>query len=171
MSDTRIHTTLATWVYVLHADGMEASDTEVRRACEAVAAAADEVAGEAAGAVLIQAVASHCSSDAPADVLAAASALYGDRASATLGQGDRDACVKAIRRYQFEHGLPWMARVWERRGDGTVTPGWVIVERVTDAVMAMDPDPWDGIDEERVFALGDFFALWELDGSPSVHLG
>ena len=171
MSDTRIHTTLATWIYVLHADGMEAFDPAVVSACEAVAAARDAVAGEAAGATLVAAVAGHCTSDAPTDVLAVASALFGDRAGGGLGEGDRDARTKAIRRYQFEHGLPWMARLWERRGDGSVSPGWIIVERLTDTVQAMDPDPWDGIDEDRIFAVGDFHVLWELDGCPAVHLG
>ena len=63
-----------------------------------------------------------------------------------------------------------MARIWERSEKGEVAPVWIIVERVTDEVTAMDPNPWDDIDEERHIPVNDFQVQWELDGCSSVHI-
>ncbi len=171
MSDVpdALATTIATWLYQLHAAGEPATHDGIRRACEAVRAAEAPQAGEEAGRALVREVEELLGGSEPDHDEAAARAAYGDRVGRALGEGDRDARTAAIRRYQFAVGLPWMARIWERR-DGAVAPGWVIVERVTDEVLAMDPNPWDDVDEERHIPVGDFHVLWELDGCPSVHL-
>lgn len=173
MSDPRdqVATTFATWVYVLHAAGTPASHDGIRSACEAVSAATDAEAGDAAGLALVDAIAGLVGDGSREAIAAAARAVYGDRAVDGLGEGDRDARNARIRRYQFAAGLPWLARIWERRETGDVRPGWVIVERLTDQVTAMDPNPWNDIDEERHLPVGDFHVLWELDGCTSVHLG
>lgn len=165
-----VATTIATWVYVLHAAGSPATHDRVRAVCESVAAASNAETGDAAGLALIDAVASLIGDGSPDAIRDAARALYGGRAAEGLGAGDRDARNARIRRYQFAAGLPWLARIWERRADGAVTPGWVIVERLTDQVTAMDPNPWNDVDEERTLPVGDFHVLWELDGCRSLHL-
>jgi len=170
MSDParRNATTFATWVYVLFADGVAPQDEAVASGCHAVRDAADEATGDAAGEALVDTVAARI--DAAGGLAQAASALYGDRVSTELGAGDREARTQRIRRYQFDQGLPWLARIWERRSGGSVSAGWVLVERVTDAVHAMDPNPWDDVDEERHLPVPDFHVLWELDDCTSVHL-
>lgn len=162
-------TTLATWVYVLHASGAPASHDGVRGHCEAVAAATNAESGDAAGLSLVDAVQELLDGDDPAAVQAVGEALYGDRLAGGFDGEDRSDRTAAIRRYQFEVGLPWLARIWERSGD-QVSPNWVIVERVTDEVTAMDPNPWDDIDEERHLPVADFHVLWELDACSAVRL-
>ena len=51
-----------------------------------------------------------------------------------------------------------------------MAPTWLVVERVTEEVLAMDPNPWNDIDEERHIAVGDFHVLWELDACAAVHV-
>lgn len=162
-------TTLATWVYVLHASGVPSGHDAVRTQCDAVAAATNAESGDAAGLALVGAIEDLLEGDDPDAVRAVASALYGDRLGPAFDTDDRSERTASIRRYQFEVGLPWLARIWERKG-AEVAPNWVIVERVTDEVTAMDPNPWDDIDEERHIPVADFQVLWELDGCSAVHL-
>jgi hypothetical protein len=87
-----------------------------------------------------------------------------------LGAGSRDERLVRLRRHQFAHGTPWMARVWERRADGLVAPAWLVIDGVTDRVRALDPNPWNDVDEERSLPVGDFLVLWELDGNAALHV-
>jgi hypothetical protein len=54
--------------------------------------------------------------------------------------------------------------------EGKVHPSWLLVERVTDEVTAMDPNPWNDVDEERHIPVQDFQVLWELDACSSVYV-
>ncbi|MBW1879149.1 MAG: hypothetical protein JRJ84_12370, partial [Deltaproteobacteria bacterium] len=160
-----------TWVYRLHTAGIDPEDEELAQHCRDVDAAEGGTAGDQAGLALVR----HTSTllgTAPdlSDVLALATQLYGDRASQAFGEGSRASRTSKIRKYQFSRNLPWLARIYERQSDGTVAPTWLLVEQVTDEVRAMDPNPWNDIDEERRLPLQDFVVLWELDGCTSVHI-
>ena len=170
MSADPTPTTLATWVYLLHTGGVSAADERVAACCADLDAAEAEEAGNAAGESLVARVSELLGGTSPGDVGALASALYGDDVAADMGAGSREDRIHRIRKYQFSRGLPWLARVYERREDGVVSPGWLLVERVTDQVAAMDPNPWDDVDEDRVLPVEDFQVLWELDGCSSVHV-
>lgn len=163
-------TTLATWVFLLHVNGHHADDTKLHEACSAVAAAEEEAAGNAAGDELVRRVESLLAGESRADVVSFASGLYGERLGQDLGEGSRDERTHRIRQYQFSHSLPWLARVWERDESGSVGPIWLVIERVTDQVTAMDPNPWNDIDETRHFPVSDFQVLWELDACTALHL-
>lgn len=160
--------TVATWIFSLHVAGVRAADAEVAAACDAVLAAQDRVEGDQAGEALVARTAALLA-DGEADVACAARQMFGDRVSTDLGQGDRAERTHRIRKYQFARGLPWLARIWERI-DGAVRPGWLVVERVTDEVTAMDPNPWNDIDETRHVPVADFHVLWELDACTNVYL-
>jgi len=162
--------TLSTWVFMLHVDGVPAADAGVAEACRGVLEATDESTGNAAGEALVDAVRGLIGDATPPEVQAAAAKLYGARATGTMGTGARDERTARIRKYQFEHQLPWLARVWERSEAGAVQPVWLLVERVTDVVRAADPNPWNDVDEARLLPIDDFQVLWELDGCTSVHL-
>lgn len=161
--------TFATWVYTLHVAGVPASDEAIAAACQRVRAAGDATAGEAAAQALVTAAKTLVPDDDPETVLAAARALYGDRARSELGDPDRDLRLARVRRFQFGARRPWLARIWERNG-GQVQPTWIIVERMTDIVLAADPNPWNAVDETRRYPLADFQVLWELDGLTHVHV-
>jgi hypothetical protein len=161
--------TCATWAFELHVDGVVANDAAVADACAAIQAATEATAGNAAAEALVARVLALLGGTGPEEVAGFARALYGDRVQRDLGAGDRDARVTRIRKYQFGKSLPWLARVWERVG-GSVQPQWWIIERVTDEVAAMDPNPWNDVDENRRLPLGDFQVLWELDACTAVHL-
>ena len=161
--------TMATWVYMLHVDGVEASDEGIRSACDGIRAATDPSVGNGAAEKLVERIRSLVSSGEPEAVSTAAVALYGDRARLDLGEGDRAERTARIRKYHFASHLPWLARIWEREGSA-VRPGWLLVERVTDEVTAADPNPWNTVDETRRLPVSDFLVLWELDGCTSVHL-
>lgn len=167
---TTLSTALATWAFLLHVDGVEAADEAVKGACEAVKAAADETTGNAAGDALVARVDELLTGSTLAEVSVFAQALYGERAKADLGEGDRNSRTSRIRQYQFSHSLPWLARIWERQENGEVAPTWLVVERVTDQVTAMDPNPWNDIDETRHLPVADFHVLWELDACASIHI-
>lgn len=166
-ADAALPVAMATWICRLYAAGVAPDDPDVRLRCDAVAAAADRDAGNRAGEALVATMIGRLGGSEPADVLAAARALYGDRVRDDLGHGDRDERIGRIRKYQFGRQLPWLARIWERRG-GVVAPTWLVIERVTDEVDAIDPNPWNDVDEARRIALGDFLVLWELDGCTSI---
>lgn len=163
-------TTLATWVFLLHVNGHHSDDTELHAACEAVSTAEEEAAGNAAGEKLVHRVEALLTGESTTNVVSFARRLYGDRLGQDLGEGSRAERTHRIRQYQFSHSLPWLARVWERDDNGTVGPVWLVVERVTDQVTAMDPNPWNDIDETRHFPVSDFHVLWELDACTALHL-
>lgn len=169
---TRTDTTpivVATWALALHGGGRMASDQWIREACAGVASTTDPTSGAAAAEALVAAVRERLTGPDPAAVLAFAREAWGD-ASADLGDGIREERVQRIRRYQFERNLPWLARLWERDSAGEVRPIWLIVERFTDTVVAMDPNPWDEIEELRRFPVDSFQALWELEACASVRV-
>jgi len=168
--DALVPYTFATWVFMLHVNGVVAGDAAVSEACAAIIAATDESVGNEAGEALVRALEERLGGVTPENLMSASQALYGVRAAATLGQGSRRDRVARIRKYQFERQLPWLARIWERTEEGDVRPSWLLVERVTDVVRAADPNPWNDIDEERLVPVDDFQVLWELDGCTSVHL-
>jgi hypothetical protein len=168
--DDLVTLTFSTWVYQLFAAGVEPGDAVVQDHCRAVRDATDRGAGDSAGAGLVARVSELLAGSVEPDAVAAAArTLYGDRVATGLGDGDRDERIHRIRKYQFGKSLPWLARIWERR-DGAVKPSWLLVERVTDLVTAMDPNPWNEVDEERRIPVADFQVLWELDGCTSIHL-
>ena len=162
--------TFATWIFTLHVAGVRAADENVRSACQAVLDATDATAGNAAAERIVAAARALLPDAEPATLAAASRSLYGDRVRSELADADRDVRVAKIRKYQFTSQLPWMARIWERSGEGAVRPHWVLVERVTDEVTAADPNPWNDVDETRHYPLSDFHVLWELDGCSHVHL-
>lgn len=168
-ADEILATTLATWVYVLHASGVHA-EGDVHKLCAGVDGAADASLGDKASVALVSHLQGLITGHDALSVRALLSGLFGARLDDGLGAGDREARVHRVRRYQFSHGYPWLARIWERQADGTVAPTWLIVERVTDEVTAMDPNPWNDIDEERHLPLADFHVLWELDSCASLSI-
>jgi hypothetical protein len=161
--------TFATWIFTLHVAGIRAGDDAIRDACQGVVDAREATAGNAAGAVLIDAVKRLVPDGDAVTVSAAARALFGGRIGSTFDDPDRDVRVAVIRKYQFSTQLPWLARIWERNG-GRAQPVWVLVERVTGEVSVADPNPWNAIDESRRYPLADFQVLWELDGLTHLHL-
>lgn len=163
--------TFATWAFELFVAGVDPADDSLSERLRTALTAKDPESGEAAGHSLVDRVAEILGADeGPDGVLAAAQGLYGERAKGDLGRGERDERTTRIRKYQFGARLPWLARIWERQEDGGVAPGWVVVEEMTDQVLAMDPNPWNDIDEKRVYPVSDFHVLWELDGCTSVHI-
>lgn len=161
--------TFATWIFTLHVGGAPARDDGVRAACDRIRTAPDAGEGNAAAARLVDAVKGLLPDGEPDTVLGAARALYGDRATVDFADPDRDVRLARIRKAQFQTQLPWLARIWERNG-GKVAPTWIVVERVTDEVLAADPNPWNAIDETRRYPLADFQVLWELDGLTHVRV-
>ncbi|MCO4743227.1 MAG: hypothetical protein KC912_00470 [Proteobacteria bacterium] len=160
-ADGNLGVVLSAWMFMLHGRGRHP-------ASGAIANAITAVEGEETGRALVEAVLAELGpATEPADVYAFAQRQYGADAIGELGDGDREARVRRVRQFQFKHNTPWLARIYERH-DEVVQPTWILIERVTDEVLALDPDPWDGIDEERVIPVADFMVLWELDGCPSV---
>ena len=69
--------------------------------------------------------------------------------------------LQRIRQYEFKRGLPWIGRLAERTDDG-LEEMWIMVEKVTDTVLCMDPYPWDDVDEEFTVDLPEFLLRWKL---------
>lgn len=161
--------TLATWIFTLHVGGAHCVEAPIRTACESVRTATDATAGNAAATALVEAVKARLPDGEPSTVVRFATELFGERVRTTFADPDRDVRLARIRKVQFASQLPWLARIWERNG-GKVAPAWVVVERVTDEVLAADPNPWNAVDETRRYPLADFQVLWELDGLTHVHL-
>ncbi len=161
--------TLATWMYLLHRAGVDPADPGLAASCAAVDAASDP---DAAGWELVGKVGSLLGEGAadPAAVTGFASRQYGDALATDMGSGDRAQRTSRMRRYQFGRRLPWLARVYQRSQEAEVRAVWLVIESVTDEVIAMDPNPWNDIDEERRLAVADFHVLWELDGCRSLRI-
>ena len=77
--------------------------------------------------------------------------------------------LQRIRQYEFKRGLPWIGRLAERTENG-LEEMWIMVEKVTDTVLCMDPYPWDDVDEEFTVDLPEFLLRWNLAGSVAIHL-
>lgn len=84
--------------------------------------------------------------------------------------GEGHNTLQRIRQYEFKRGLPWIGRLAERTDD-TLTEMWIMVEKVTDTVLCMDPYPWDDVDEEFTVDLPEFLLRWKLAGAVAIHLG
>ncbi|MBN2800360.1 MAG: hypothetical protein JXX28_14565 [Deltaproteobacteria bacterium] len=164
--------TLTTWIFQLFAAGARPAEAAIAAGCEAVDAAQDAETGDAAGLELMRAVQALLGEGEPTleAVRELIAALYGDAVTGALGAGTREERVAAIRSHQFNHGTPWLARIWERQESGAVAPSWLLVERASEAIYAMDPNPWNDVDEDRVLPWGDFQVLWELDACTSFAL-
>jgi hypothetical protein len=170
-SDPRVlSTTLAAWVHQIHLAGIAPSHEDAAAYLTRIDAATSSEEGESAALGLVEAIAAAVEGDSPEQVATWARAWYGGRARTDLGAAEtREERLHGVRAYQFAHSVPWLARIWER-ADGQVAPSWLVIERVTDEVFAMDPNPWNDIDEDRRLPLTDFMVLWELDGATSICL-
>lgn len=82
---------------------------------------------------------------------------------------EEHSTLQKIRQYEFKRGLPWIGRFAERTDNG-LEEIWIMVEKVTDTVLCMDPYPWDDVDEEFAVDLPEFLLRWELAGSVAIHL-
>ena len=80
-----------------------------------------------------------------------------------------NSLLQTIRQYEFHTGLPWIAKIADRTDHG-LEEIWVLVEKVTDSVLCMDPYPWDDVDEEFDLPISEFFLRWKLCDSPAIHL-
>lgn len=168
--DGNVRLVLSTWIYRLHQAGIEPDDQGLAEACRAVDAATDAETGDAAGEALVRVVSERVGDAVEPDRVAALMhRLYGDRIAEDLGEGSRPDRLSRIRRARFDRSLPWIARIQERR-DGAVGPSWLLVERATDRVHALDPNPWNDVDEARYLPVNDFLVLWELDGCTSLRV-
>ena len=161
---------LATWVYLLHVEGTQAAVEHIATSCAAVTSATEEDEGNAAGEQLVLQIREELKGASPEAVQEFATALYGERCRTDLGEGTREQRVHKIRKYHFVANRPWLARIWERSDSGVVAPQWIVVERVTDEVLALDPNPWNDIDETKRYSLSDFHVLWELGGCTSIYI-
>ena len=83
---------------------------------------------------------------------------------------DDKSILQNIRQYEFKRGLPWVGRIAERTNNG-IEEMWIMVEKVTDTVLCMDPYPWDDVDEEFYLDIPEFLLRWELAGAVAIHLG
>jgi hypothetical protein len=84
-------------------------------------------------------------------------------------QNDKQTVLQSIRQYEFSRGLPWIAQIADRTEQG-LEEIWVLVEKVTDSVLCMDPYPWDDVDEEFELDLSDFLTRWKLCNCTAIHL-
>ena len=82
---------------------------------------------------------------------------------------ERQTTLQRIRQYEFKRGLPWIGRLAERTDD-SLEEMWIMVEKVTDTVLCMDPYPWDDVDEEFSVDLPEFLLRWNLAGGVAIHL-
>jgi hypothetical protein len=162
--------TLATYVAHLADSGRPPLDAGLAAACEALRAAAPGKAEGLANA-LVARVAEQLGDPDPTfeRVHDVATRIYGPSHVATDFGGSRDERLREARRYEFQLGLPWLARIYDRFPDGTVGPHWVMVERVTDVVRCMDPYPWDDLDEEYESPVAEFMVKWELGAARGLR--
>ena len=165
----QVHTALATWLYLLADAGHPPRDGALAAAIQALRSA---TAGRAdpLGQALVDAVRAALGTEPVlAAVTAWLTALYGAEHVTTDLGADREARVHAARRHQFSSNLPWLARVYDRFPDGTVGPHWLLVERVDERVVCLDPYPWDELDEEYAQPLIEFLVKWELAGCEGLR--
>lgn len=158
--DGNLAVALAAWMVLLHRRGVLPDS-------EALAERVRAVSDADSGAALVEAVGELLDDASPEQVIAFCRAELGEAITGAFGEGEREERVRRIRRYQFAQNTPWIARIYERT-QGVVRPFWVIVGRLTDQVLLMDPDPYDGIEEQRVVPVADFMVQWELDACTSI---
>ncbi len=163
MSDATTYT-FAAWVACLRAAGICSGHAATAAAADALMQTREEEAARLAGEALVEAVAPTVGED----LLESAQAHFGDLAGRWMEGSDRAARLRSARRHSFGMNLPWLAKLWERRPDGTVEPAWVLVERLVDLACLLDPNPWDDLPEDRDLSASDFAVLWELAGCEHV---
>jgi hypothetical protein len=170
-ADGNLGVTLATFLFLVRRSGIALQDPTIEAACAAFDTGGATV--EALGTALVAAVRARVGGDRFEDVVAALRGLLGaDRVRTDLGDApDREGRAANIRRAHFGQRLPWLAVIIDRTPDGDVGRHWVMVESFDEVVRAMDPNPWDDRDEERVLPVGDFMVQWELAGCPSIRIG
>jgi len=169
--DGNLRLAFATWVYDLHRAGVDPADEALQKACAELDGAGDTESGDAAGERLVRRVSALVGkATAPGAVGDLATKLYGAQIGSDLGTGSRADRTSRIRKYQFGRSLPWLARIYDRDAEGRVEPCWLLVEHLTDRVRAMDPNPWNDVDETRELPLQDFMVKWELDGCTALHV-
>ena len=164
--------TLATWIFLLERRGMRPAHAEIAAACDALSAAGSsdgEVEWGPLGEALVGAVREALADDSEEAVLALARGLWGPAHVSVAAGNSREQRLSEARSYQFNTGLPWMARIYDRFPDGAVGPHWVLVEQITDMVTCMDPYPWDDLEEEYQAPLVDFMVKWELSGCTTLR--
>lgn len=160
----------ATWVYALADAGHAPADPAIAAAVSALADAGPDADADALGKSLVDAVAVRLAGATTVDAVAAvARALFGAAAISTDFGADRAARLRTARAYPFQTSLPWIACLIARFPDGTVGPNWLLVERVTDVALCMDPYPWDDLDEEHTIELTEFLVKWELAGGQGLR--
>lgn len=160
---------IATWIFLLDQKSVHANHPGLRSACNALRASQGDADWDGLGKALLAEVEAGLKSSAPDAVHAWAASLYGaDHVSGGL-DGTREARLADARTYQFRHGLPWLALIYDRFPGGTTAPHWVMVERVTDTVTCMDPYPWDDVNEEYELPLVEFLVKWELTGCVALR--
>ena len=160
----------ATWVYALADAGHTPADAAIASAVAHLADAGPDADADAIGKALVDATAARLAGATTLDAVATvARDLFGAAAIATDFGADRAARLRTARAYPFQTSLPWLACLIARFPDGTVGPTWLLVERVTDAALCMDPYPWDDLDEEHTIELTEFLVKWELAGGQGLR--
>jgi len=172
--DGNLGSTLATWLFQVHAGGRTIAHDEIRAACVALESLPADATADAQGQVLVGTIRKAFGKELPsfAEVTSHVASWLGVGAVGDdLGaEAERDERIRAIRRYVFSHKGPWIARIIDRFPDGRVGEHWVLVREVGEQVRILDPYPWDGVDEEYVMPLQDFMVKWELAGRESLRL-
>ena len=158
--DGNLGVAVAAWLVMLDQRGCHVSDVGLSKS---VAAVVDDATGQNLVAIVRQ----HLGSGSPDEVEAFAAREFGDRLVTGFGTGGREERVARARRFGFSTHTPWLARIYARQG-GEARPVWRVVQSLTDEVLALDPDPFDGVDEELRIPLADFLVCWELDGCTAV---
>ena len=166
----QLHTALATWIFLVDDAGHHPDDAALTAALAAFRAAGPDASADALGEALVQAVRQGLGDRQDlAGVLAWLQGIFGEaRISSDFGE-DRDARVQVARRTQFTTNLPWLARVIDRFPGGEVGAHGLLVERIDEQVVCMDPYPWDELDEEYVQPVIEFLVKWELAGGEGVR--
>lgn len=160
--------TVATFLYLAHKDGYAFADADLERAFTAIDA---EGANESTGQSLLAVVESALGDASPDAVTVALKGWLGDAIIADGIQAtDRESRISAIRRARFGRSTPALAWILERSDAGELVNTLVLIEAFDAEVTAMDPNPFNDIDEARTFPLHDFMARWELAGCRSIRL-
>ena len=135
-------------------------------------AAATPEEGEAQAQELVRRLKLLAVTDDPRTVRRVVARLFGEeRVVDTMGAGSREERTQRLRSYRFHASIPWLAQVWMRPKNGRARASWLLIDRVTDEVVAMDPNPWDDVEESRTLPIVDFHVLWELTGCASIAIG
>lgn len=166
----QLHTALATWIFLLTDAGQRPDDAGIAAAVQALRDAPDDVDPDALGAVLVDAVAAKMGTgERLADITDFLGALFGrDHFTTQLGE-DRADRIRLARRHQFASNLPWLVRIIDRFPGRPLGAHWLLVERVDDQVVCMDPYPWDDLDEQYSQPTVEFMVKWELAGCEGVR--